>query len=268
VTELHQAYKQTGDLLNRIKSHANNGDFQSVANELGNFTSENLNQIVNQMNPNTQAIENIYKGLSTTVQNVKPEIDKIAKVAKYSKGPLYFFNNYANYNRPEARQLMDLSLNLPKDTYSNSEYSMIQPIFNEKLNEYLHNIGTELQVTKNMKGIVFDKSSPISQKLSNFEQLQKDIRAKYNQDAKFISGLGISTDTNLQYSVGHFTILNPRIENGIFKGELFDKYDFDKLNREQFEKFITYLYNTGAYYLQKWHRLKNYYFIIPIEFIW
>lgn len=248
--------------------HANNGDFKSVVNELGSFQNEKLNQIANPMNPNPHAIENIYSGLSTTVQNIKPEIDKIVNVAKYSKGPLYLFNNYANYNRPEARQLMDLSLNLPKDTYSNSEYSMIQSIFNKKLNEYLHKIGTNLQVTKDMKGIVFDKSSPISQKLSNFKQLQKDIRAKYNQDAKFISGLGISTDTNLQYSVGHFTILNPRIENGIFKGELFDIYDFKYISQEEFEKFITYLYNTGAYYLQELQELENYYFLIPIEFKW
>ena len=262
-----QAYQHAKNIVNRIKVHANNGDFQSVANDLGNFTSENLNQIVNQMNPNTQAIENIYKGLSTTVQNVKPEIDKIAKVAKYSKGPLYFFNNYANYNRPEARQFMDLSLNLPKDTYSNSEYSMIQPIFNEKFNEYLRKIGTELQVTKNMKGIVFDKSSPISQKLSNFEQLQKDIRTNYNEDIKYISGLGIDTDTNLQYAVGHFTILNPRIENGIFKGELFDIYDFDWINLNDLDSIKGVIINNIAFLLQI-IRLKNYYFLIPIEFIW
>ena len=158
---------------------------------------------------------------------------------------------------------------MQKGLYSNSEYSMIQPIFNEKLNEYLHNIGTELQVTKNMKGIVFDKSSPISQKLSNFKQLQKDIRAKYNQDAKFISGLGISTDTNLQYSVGHFTILNPRIENGVFKGELFDIYDYDWENmNEEFKDLYKYIINNGAYTLQEMQVLENYYFLIPIEFIW
>ena len=263
-----QAYQQSKNIVNNIKVHANNGDFQSVANDLGNFVSGKLNQLANPMNPNPQAIENIYNGLSTSVQNTKPRIDKILDVYKSSKGPLEFINNYANYHRPEARQLMNLSLNLSEDTYSNSEYSMIQPIFNEKLNEYLHRIGTNLKVTKNMKGIIFDKSSSISQKLSNFKQLQKDIRVKYNQDAKFISGLGISTDTNLQYSVGHFTILNPRIENGIFKGELFDIYNFEYISQEEFEKFITYLYNTGAYYLQELQRLENYYFLIPIEFEW
>ncbi|MBR1908315.1 hypothetical protein IJ818_05215 [bacterium] len=255
-------------ISNRIKTYAKNDDYKEVANELENFTNENLNQFVNSVIQRPQALENIYNGMSATVQNAKPQIDKLLEVAKYSKGPLYFINNLLNYNRPEAQQFMDLSLNLPKDTCSNSEYLIIQPIFNERLNEYLRKIGSDLKVSKNMKGIIFDKTSSISQKLSNFEQLQKDIRVNYNQDIKFISGLGIDTDTNLQYSVGHFTILNPRIEDGIFNGELFDIYDFEYIPQEDFEKFITYLYNTGAYYLQELHRLKNYYFFIPIEFKW
>ena len=266
--KLWQTYQQVSSLLNRIKTYAKNSDYKQVATELENFTNDNLNQIVNSMIPRPQALENIYNGMSATVQNAKPEINKLLEVAKYSQGPLYFINNLSNYNRPEAQQFMDLSLNFPKDTYSNSEYLIIQPIFNEKLNEYLRKMGTDLKIPKNMKGIVFDKTSSISQKLSNFEQLQKDIRANYNQNIKFISGLGIDTDTNLQYSVGHFTILNPRIEDGIFKGELFDIYDFEYIPQEYFEKFITYLYNTGAYYLQELHRLKNYYFLIPIEFKW
>ena len=78
-----QAYQSAKNIVNRIKVHANNGDFKSVANELGNFQNEKLNQIANPMNPNPQAIENIYSGLSTTVQNIKPEIDKIVNVTKY-----------------------------------------------------------------------------------------------------------------------------------------------------------------------------------------
>ena len=263
----YEKYLKARNIIDRVKSHVNNNDFKSVAAELENFQNEKLNQIASLINPNPQTIEKVYNRLSTTVQNIKPEIDKFINVAKFSKGPLYLLNNYTNYNRPEARKLMDLSLNLPKDTYSNNEYSMIQPIFNEKLNEYLHNIGTNLQVTKNMKGIVFDKSSSISQKLSNFKQLQKDIRANYNKDIKYISGLGIDTDTNLQYAVGHFTILNPRIEKGVFKGELFDIYDFDWINLNDLDNIEGVIANNIAFLLQI-IRLKNYYFLIPIEFIW
>ena len=36
-----QEYQQVKNIVNRIKVHANNGDFKSVADELGNFVSEN-----------------------------------------------------------------------------------------------------------------------------------------------------------------------------------------------------------------------------------
>lgn len=62
---------------------------------------------------------------------------------------------------------------------------------------------------------------------------------------------------------------NPQITHkDYFKGIIVDYYDFEYIPQEDFEKFITYLYNTGAYYLQELHRLKNYYFLIPIEFKW
>ena len=93
------------------------------------------------------------------------------------------------------------------------------------------------------------------------------IQIKLYEDIKYISGLGIDTDTNLQYAVGHFTILNPRIENGIFKGELFDIYDFDWINLNDLDSIKGVIINNIAFLLQI-IRLKNYYFLIPIEFIW
>ena len=180
-------------------------------------------------------------------------------------------NNTLNASHPEARQLMDLSLNLPEDTYSNSEYSMIQPIFNEQLNNYLQSNGMKPFIQKGMKGIVFDKSSPLSQKLSNLEQLQNDIRKELtkNPDAKFITGLGIDADKNLQYAIGHYTIINPHIENGIFKGTLIDIYDYNLLIKlSQSINFKTLVMNDLAFMLQLINIIKNYYSIIPIEFAW
>ena len=104
--------------------------------------------------------------------------------------------------------------------------------------------------------------------ISIFQSKIKRIKIKYNPDIDFIGDLGIDSSTNLQYSVGHFTILNPRIENGCFKGTLFDIYDFDKLSINHFDNIKTYLLNNTAYYLQFLHKLKNYYFLIPIEFKW
>lgn len=47
-----------------------------------------------------------------------------------------------------------------------------------------------------------------------------------------------------------------------------DIYDFDKLPINHFDNIKTYLLNNTAYYLQFLHKLKNYYFLIPIEFKW
>lgn len=68
-------------------------------------------------------------------------------------------------------------------------------------------------------------------------------------------------------AVGHFTILNPRIENGVFKGELFDIYDFEWINLDDLDNIKGVIANNIAFLLQI-IRLKNYYFLIPIEFIW
>ena len=283
-----QEYQQVKNIVNRIKVHANNGDFQSVANELGNFVSENpsgrvvinnpiMQNIIANLRQNSSQIlnaGNIDDFLKNSAQSLIPKYNNIPILPKYFsdlaiKNLAQLTNNTLNNSRPEARQLMDLSLNLPDGTYSNSQYSMIPPIFNEQLNNYLQSNGMKPFIPKDMKGIVFDKSSPLSQKLSNLEQLQNDVRKELtkNPDAKCITGLGIDTDKNLQYSIGNYTIINPHIENGVFKGTLIDIYDFDweKLE-DNFKNLELYGINNPAYFLQEIHILQKYYSLIPIEF--
>ena len=75
------------------------------------------------------------------------------------------------------------------------------------------------------------------------------------------------------------TILNPRIENGEFKGILFDKYDYKwlnkeelpnsetrMLNKEELPNSETRMLNNYAYTLQNTPLLTNYYVIIPVRF--
>lgn len=193
------------------------------------------------------------------MNNINNEVTKLS---------LRGVNHALNHSRPEARQLMDFSIDLPDEAYSTPTYSMIQPIFNEQLNRYLYSKGLDLHVSNDMQGIVFDKSSPLSQKLSNLKQLQNDIRKKLseNPNAKYIDDLGIDTDTNLQYSVGHYTIINPHVDNGVFKGILIDKYDFDWKKIEELDSFKTLIVNNFAYLFQLFQLLQNYYVLVPIEF--
>ncbi|MBQ8459690.1 hypothetical protein IJ541_06275 [bacterium] len=246
----YNAYQQAQDLVNRIKIHANNGNYKDIINEFNNY--QHMNNII------------------SNSEEIKNEINKMVKVANYSDGPLSIANNYLNYDRPEAKQFMNLALKIPEDTSQTKDFSMIKPIFNLKFNKFLNSKGTTLQIPKNMKGIVFNETSSISQKLSNFKPLQNDIRAEFikNPSAKYLTSLGIDSDTNLQYSVGHFTIINPKIENGYFKGELLDIYDFNWLKFELAKDIYTYSFNNFAYILQILKRIKNYYFLIPIKFKW
>jgi hypothetical protein len=73
-------------------------------------------------------------------------------------------------------------------------------------------------------------------------------------------------DKNLGYSIGHGTVLNPRIENGEFKAILFDKYDFQWLNKEKLPNSETRKINNIAYFFQTIRNIKNYYVIIPVRF--
>ena len=62
------------------------------------------------------------------------------------------------------------------------------------------------------------------------------------------------------------TILNPRIENGEFKGILFDKYDYNVHIKEYLKTPEITFYNNAMVVMQHTPVAKNYYVIIPIKF--
>ena len=53
-------------------------------------------------------------------------------------------------------------------------------------------------------------------------------------------------DKNLQYSFGHMTILNPKIEEGYVTGTAFDKYDFNYLYKDYAKDSRTTVINNTA----------------------
>ena len=64
--------------------------------------------------------------------------------------------------------------------------------------------------------------------------MQKQISENYNSaGGKFNSSklsVNFTDDPNLHLSIGHATIINPKVDNdGYFSGILFDKYDFDHI---------------------------------------
>ena len=71
----------------------------------------------------------------------------------------------------------------------------------------------------------------------------------------------------MQYSFGHLTVLNPKIENGYITGIGFDKYDYEAMYGKKFidvPKEARSL-NNKAKFLQSTSKLKNYYIFVPVK---
>ena len=62
-------------------------------------------------------------------------------------------------------------------------------------------------------------------------------------------------------------MLNIRItKDGYVERYVFDKYDFNLLYKEYYNKYSATMYNNGACVLQKMNKLENYYYFVPIRF--
>ena len=127
-----------------------------------------------------------------------------------------------------------------------------------------------MTIPKNWHGVIYDKNSGFAKRLSNSPELQTQIISQYDKKSKKFTtnqiGIGFTQDKNLNYSIGHGTILNPKIANGVFRGILFDKYDYKWLSKEELPNLETRKLNNSAYTIQTFKKLTNYYVIIPIHF--
>ena len=121
-----------------------------------------------------------------------------------------------------------------------------------------------------MKGIEFTKDSEFSKRVSGNEDFQKTIKeAIENNNGKLPDKieLDFSKDKNLNYSIGHGTLLNPKVtEDGYIEGVVFDKYDYKLLRKEYYENYPATIYNNGAWVLQKMKKLEDYYYFVPVRF--
>lgn len=180
-------------------------------------------------------------------------------------------NSEKNTNRPDARELMNISLSGFKNLPEHPEFSVFQPEAAEYVNNQLNLQNSKgLSIPKNWYGVIYHKNSGFSKRLSSSPELQTQIMAKFDKKSKNFTtnqiGIGFSDDKNLNYSIGHGTILNPRIENGEFKGILFDKYDYDLHIKGYISNPEITFYNNTMVGMQHTPLAKNYYVIIPIRF--
>ncbi len=181
------------------------------------------------------------------------------------------FNAEKNANRPDARELMNIALSGFKNLPEHPEFNIFQPEAVDYVNNQLDIKASKgLTIPKNWHGVIYDKNSGFAKRLSNSPELQTQIISQYDKKSKKFTtnqiGIGFTQDKNLNYSIGHGTILNPKIENGVFRGILFDKYDYKWLSKEELPNLETRKLNNSAYTIQTFKKLTNYYVIIPIHF--
>ena len=194
--------------------------------------------------------------------------------------PLRFINDTMNQDRPDAKKFIDMALAFP-DAYARTpEYMIIPKKFNKAVSKHLNVMiipkkfnkavskHLNVDIPLDWNGVAFEDNSPTSQNLSNSPQLQQQVVSLY-RNGKFISDkipIELNQDKNLHYSVGHGTIINPKIDkNGYFKGILFDLYDYDWI-KFHLDNWRTAGINNSAFILQQIGLLKNYYILIPIKF--
>ena len=211
-------------------------------------------------------------GYATNTNNSQIKEFKPADFSYLEKSnALAKYNAEQNANRPDARELMNIGLSGFKNLPEHSEFSVFQPEAVEYVNNQLGIKNSKgLEIPTGWNGIIYDKNSGFSKRLSNSPELQEQVMKYYDNKTKSFTSnqilIDFKQDKNLGYSIGHGTILNPRIENGEFKAILFDKYDFHWLNKEKLPNDNTRKLNNKAYTLQILKQIKNYYVIIPIRF--
>ena len=157
--------------------------------------------------------------------------------------------------------------NLPE----HPEFNVFQPESVEYVNNQLNIKNSKgLAIPKGWNGVIYDKNSGFSKRLSDSPELQEQVMKYYDNKTKSFTSnqilIDFKQDKNLGYSIGHGTILNPKIEKGEFKAILFDKYDFQWLSKEKLPEKHIRLLNNGAALAEFTPILTNYYVIIPVRF--
>lgn len=219
-----------------------------------------------------QVIDEVKTNIENSVNDFKDGVKQTSE--EISAEGLKKANNHLNRDRPEARLLMDISIDKFKNTKDNSQFIVLQPENNNRIMQQYNLNSPGLAIDPKWHGVAFANDSDMSKKLSASPQLQKQVMSSFDSNRNIFKtdkiGIELNQDTNLHYSIGHGTILNPYIDSqGYFNGVLYDIYDFDKLpyyyNNDYYNYGLT-LANNGAYALQTVNMIDKYYLLVPIKF--
>ena len=219
-----QEYQHAKNIVNRIKIHASNDDFQSITNELGNFVRRNLNQI-NQV----------------TDFNLTNFLNNITKVTnkQYVNDATEFWNASVNNLNTDYIKNNSIIINHPNNLPSKSLTKIVQ----NKLHS--QNLDT------NTKGVILDENSPVSIAIGKSSSFQNFIRQNYlllinGNTVNGSIGFNPITESNLWAAVNKIDIVYAYIdENGNIISVLLDTYDFNKFDNRPIVILGRNEQNTG-----------------------
>ena len=229
-------------------------------------TDSSINPIEQISEPN--GLEGTLTGGASEINNQKilvspwnsPFLPKANNENYKLKNELIRFNNEQNKNYKDAKDLMNIALIGPENIQSNPEYKRIDKNDIKRLSK---NIGDKLD--SKFTTIKFEPNSSLATSINSSPSLKQSINSwckqTENERGQTIS-VTINDNENLFRSINNATILNPKIENGVFTGYLYDKYDFKP---DEFKDKYTTAVNTGAVTLQTVGILKNYNILVPIK---
>ena len=218
----YQAYQVASKLLNKIKAHANNGNYQEVANEIENFTNENFNQSV-------KMPTNIYQNNQFNIGN-------------QSKGMIFEESMMDTFGQVISKGLKVAGSNLQnaRNDFSYAKKNPHAHIINsrtEVINQSLNKLMDEVEIPKDSRGVIYDNNSEQSKLLWNSPEIQDFIKmnlqdlisgnAKEVYDIEFIIKQHLKGIDNFM-GLQHCKLFKPQItSDGYFKGIIIDYYDFE-----------------------------------------
>jgi hypothetical protein len=279
VTELRNSenavfvHEYTRDDGTVVKSHWRSRPEGSVSNAIDDEVKNDNQTDDNQGNITGAASQIDRKKESSEIKNLpKNNDDFFIKERNNPQSVLMRVNGKRNYDRPDAKLFMDIALVGPKNVPSTQDYQFISSENNKELNKK-YNLTGNKEIPRHYDGFEFSEESPTAKTLNSSEEFKNQILDSKNYDS--IKGtfksdkleIEFKNDTNLQYSFGHMTVLNPKIENGYITGTGYDKYNYDAMYGKKFENVSneTKSLNNKARLLQATGKLKNYYVLVPVK---
>ena len=271
-----QAYQSAKNIVNRIKAYSNMENYDAVANEINNFTRENLIQNWNEKGE-------IYY-TNKTGQPVNIEIPTHKYLKNKIKASTFNIKNFINdLLSPRNMDLEDYTINgigklLSKKVMpvsganldnaindfayaKSSEHARVINSRTQITNQGLNKLMDDIKIPKDSRGVIYGNNSEQSKILWQSPEIQnfiknnlQDLISGNTKDVYDIEFVKDEFFDDLYYGLQHCKLFNPQITpDGYFKGIIVDYYDFVKRTVNGIGDYL----NNWGYSMQEKGLLEN-----------